>query len=433
MIRRRSIRRLLATTAGFRQSLVIVLIGLLCFLLGAALAFHVLVDQLQALYNLSNSWFRHVSDTPELATHFLAGSMLLLGGLMVFVGARKILWRLQETVNPNVKTGLIGEFRRRQELAQGPRIVAMGGGTGLSTLLRGLKRHSSNITAIVTVSDDGGSSGKLIQDKGMIPPGDIRNCLVALADAEQALGDLFQHRFKDDSGSLSGHAIGNLLIAALVDQCHGDFEKAIARASEVLNIRGRVVPSTLEHVRLRAMLEGGVEICGETAIAAAGGKIRTIYLDPPDASANKLALAAIQDADLIVIGPGSVFTSIIPNLLVPGVVETLKMTAAPKVYVCNVMTQPGESEGFSASEHVTAILNSVRDKIFDIVMINDGIPSEEMLERYRTSGQHLVDADGDRIRATGFRVVQGNFMNQTDVVRHDPNLVANRLMSILED
>ncbi len=433
MIRKRSIRRLLAPTAGFRSAAVILLFGLLFFLLGASLAFHIVVDKLQALYNFSNHWMRAVSDTPELATHFLAGSLLFLGGFMVFYGARRALWRLQETVNPNVKTGLIAEFRRRQELAQGPRIVAMGGGTGLSTLLRGLKQHSSNITAIVTVTDDGGSSGRLIQDKGMIPPGDIRNCLVALADAEKSLSDLFQHRFKDDSGTLSGHAIGNLLIAALVDQCHGDFEKAVAKASEVLNIRGRVVPATLDHVRLRALLEGGIEVCGETAIADAGGKIRRIYLDPPDAAVNKLALAAIQDADLVVIGPGSVFTSIIPNLLVPGMKETLKASTAPKVYVCNVMTQPGESQGFSASEHVTAILNSVESRIFDYVMVNDGIPSEDILARYRESGQHLVDADTDLIRATGFRVIQGNFMSQTDVVRHDPMRVANRLLAVLSD
>jgi len=436
--RRRSIRKLLASAVGIRQGVAIAIVGLLVFALGAARSFQVVIERLQkalqTLQRFSEGLMSHVvpASSAEIASYTLALVFMLVGIMLLFVGVRRVMRRMQEAVNPNLKSGLIEEFRRRQDLAQGPRIVAMGGGTGLSTLLRGLKFYSSNITAIVTVTDDGGSSGKLIQDKNMIPPGDIRNCLVALADAEKALSDLFQHRFKDDSGSLSGHAIGNLLIAALVDQCHGDFEKAVEMASEVLNIRGRVVPSTLNHVSLRALLEGGVEICGETAIASAGGKIRRIYLEPPDVSANKLALAAIQDADLIVIGPGSVFTSIIPNLLVPGMVETLKAAAAPKVYVCNVMTQPGESEGFSASEHVTAILNSVESRIFDYVMINDGIPSEDILARYHGSGQHLVDADGDRIRATGFRVIQGNFMNQTDVVRHDPSRVAARLMAIVD-
>jgi len=431
MIRRRPLRTLLAQVSAFRTAVLTLFFGLLFFGLGAALAFHVLVNKLQAFYDWTNNLMGRVSDSPEKSTHLIAGGLLFLGGLMLFLGARRVFWRLQETLNPNLKSGIINEFRRRQELAMGPRIVALGGGTGLSTLLRGLKQHTSNITAIVTVTDDGGSSGKLIQDKGMIPPGDIRNCLVALADAEKSLSDLFQHRFKNDSGSLSGHAIGNLLIAALVDQCHGDFEQAISKASEVLNIRGRVVPSTLDHVRLRALLDNGAEICGETAIASSGSKIRRIYLDPADAAPNKLALAAIQDADLVVVGPGSVFTSVIPNLLVPGMVESLRESPAPKVYVCNVMTQPGESEGFSASEHVTAILNSVESKIFDFVMINDGIPSEDLLARYRESGQHLVDADSDRIRAIGYRVLQGNFMSQTDVVRHDPMRVANRLMAML--
>src|SRR5205085_7683134 len=165
--------------------------------------------------------------------------------------------------------GKVNVNLQKKLLTQGPRIVALGGGTGLSTLLRGLKQHSSNITAIVTVTDDGGSSGRLVQEKAIIPPGDMRNCLVALADAEKAMTDLFQHRFKDDSGSLSGHSMGNLLIAALVDQSKGDFEKAVERASDVLNIRGRVVPATLERVRLRALLDTGVEICGETAIVEA--------------------------------------------------------------------------------------------------------------------------------------------------------------------
>jgi uncharacterized cofD-like protein len=436
MIKRRTIRKLLAPTAGFRQAALLVLGGLILFAIGAALSFGALIEgPIHSITRFFHDLMSRVvpQDSVDRAAHWVALPFLLFGMMLVYFGARRAYRRLQETVNPGMKTGIVAEFRRRQELAQGPRIVALGGGTGLSTLLRGLKQYSSNITAIVTVTDDGGSSGRLIKDKGMIPPGDIRNCLVALADAEKSLSDLFQHRFKDDSGTLSGHAIGNLLIAALVDQCHGDFELAISKASEVLNIRGRVVPSTLSHVGLRALLEGGVEISGETAIASAGGKIRRVYLDPPDVDANKVALAAIQDADLIVVGPGSVFTSIIPNLLVPGVKETITASPALKVYVCNVMTQPGESEGFSASEHVTAILNSVETRLFDFIMINDGIPSEDLLERYRGSGQHLVDADSDRIRAVGFRVVQGNFMNQTDVVRHDPMRVAARLIALLED
>jgi len=361
----------------------------------------------------------------------MGGGFLVLGAYAIFMGLKSAARRFMETVTPGRGGGIITDYVRRQQLAQGPHIVAMGGGTGLSTLLRGLKHHTSNITAIVTVTDDGGSSGKLIKDKGMIPPGDIRNCLVALADAEKSMTDLFQHRFKRDSGSLSGHSMGNLLIAALVDQAHGDFEKAVEYASAVLAIRGKVLPSTLEHVSLRALLEDGSEICGETAIVEAGQRIRNIYLDPANIQPHPSALAAIEDADLIVIGPGSVFTSVIPNLLVPGIADAVRNARAPKVYVCNVMTQPGESDSFSASEHVTAVLNNVEKKVFDYVMINSTAPSESSLEAYREAGQHWVEPDMDRIRAMGFRVIAGDFMSESDVVRHNPMRVAERLLKLV--
>lgn len=411
-------------------------LGLLMFSIGVALSFKLMIEPiLRHLQEATEAAVRRFvpDDAVEQAAHFCGGAFLLLGLYCLFLGARSVFRRVQETINPNLKTGgMFDAYVRRQQLAQGLRIVALGGGTGLSTLLRGLKQHSSNITAIVTVSDDGGSSGRLIQEKGMIPPGDIRNCLVALADAEKSMTDLFQHRFRDDSGTLSGHAIGNLLIAALVDQSQGDFEKAIAKASEVLNIRGSVVPSTYDHVRLRALLDNGMEICGETAIVEAHQRIRKITLDPPDVEPNRQAIQAILNADLICIGPGSVYTSVVPNLLVPEIAEALRKAEAPKVYICNVMTQPGESDSFSASEHVTAILNSVEARIFDYVLVNTAIPSEELLVKYRDSGQALVDADADRIRAMGFRTISGNFMSETDVVRHDPMRVASKLIALAE-
>jgi uncharacterized cofD-like protein len=336
-----------------------------------------------------------------------------------------------ETLYPGNKTGTFDVYVRRQKLAQGPRIVALGGGTGLSTILRGLKQHSSNITAIVTVSDEGGSSGRLVHEKGMIPPGDIRNCLVALADAEKAMTDLFQYRFQKDSGSLSGHSMGNLLLAALFDQEHGDFDKAIEAASDVLNIRGRVVPSTLERVRLRALLDNGMEVCGETAIVQTGRPIREIFLEPEGVQPHKEAILAIKNAELICIGPGSVYTSVVPNLLVPGVVEALQNSKAIKIYICNVMTQPGESDTFSASEHVTAIQMHARSKAFDYVLVNTGVPSQAAIEKYQLVGQHFVEPDVDRVRAMGFRVITADLLNESDYVRHDPMRVAARLMDLL--
>jgi uncharacterized cofD-like protein len=434
MIKHYRVRRAVKATAQLRKAVAMLLLGMVALLLGAGLSYK---NQIKPFFGFLSEWTRRSiaqfvpRDNVETTVHVLALALLVLGIYCTYRAVRAAMNDVLETLNPGLKNGKYDVYLRRQQLAQGPRIVAMGGGTGLSTLLRGLKHHSSNITAIVTVTDDGGSSGRLTREKGMIPPGDIRNCLVALADAEKAMTDLFQHRFKDDSGSLSGHAMGNLLIAALVDQANGDFEKAVEIASAVLAVRGRVVPSTLDHVRLRAELDDGREICGETAIVAAGRRIRKLHLDPSDCQGHKDALEAIRTADLICIGPGSVYTSVIPNLLVPGVIEALKAAPAPKVYICNVMTQPGESDSFSASEHVLAIRANVSDKPFDYVMVNSSSPSETLLDKYLGSGQHLVDPDSDRIRALGFRVIQGDFISESDVVRHDPMKVVARLMSLL--
>jgi uncharacterized cofD-like protein len=428
------LRRILAPTAGLVKAASALLLGLAAFFVGAGLSFNRLVLPVlqwaskQTSQGIGQFFAPQNVDTVKWA---LGLPLMLLGGFLILRSAQFALNHIVETLNPGLKSGKVDVYLRRQQLAQGPRIVAIGGGTGLSTLLRGLKHHSSNITAIVTVTDDGGSSGRLIKDKGMIPPGDMRNCLVALADAEKSMTDLFQHRFKNDSGSLSGHSMGNLLIAALVDQARGDFEKAIEIASDVLAIRGRVVPSSLSNVRLRAELENGLEICGETAIVQAGSKIRRIHLDPEDCQPTKEALEAIRAADLVCIGPGSVYTSIIPNLLVPGITDALRASGAKKAYICNVMTQPGESDSFSASEHVSAILNNVEARPFDFVLVNGRAPTEEALQKYRDSGQHMVDADVDRIRAMGLRVIVGNFMSETDVVRHDPMKVAARLIAMI--
>lgn len=433
MINRYKVRKLLAPTAGLWIPAVFVILGLVLFFSGLALSLReYLVGGLNSFGDWAGNVLKNaVGDDRDVSAHVMGGGFLVLGAYIAFIGVKAGVRRFMDTVTPGRGGGLVNDYVRRQQLAQGPHIVALGGGTGLSTLLRGLKQHSSNITAIVTVTDDGGSSGQLIKDKGMIPPGDIRNCLVALADAEKAMTDLFQHRFKKDSGSLSGHSMGNLLIAALLDQSRGDFEQAVESASAVLAIRGRVIPSTLEHVSLRAALDGGQEVCGETAIVAAGSKIRRVFLDPPAIHPHPSAIEAIADADLILIGPGSVFTSVVPNLLVPGIADALKATQVPKVYICNVMTQPGESDSFTASEHVTAVLNCVEERIFDYVMINSAAPSESALEAYAGAGQHWVEPDMDRIRAMGLRVIAGDFMSESDVVRHDSMRVAARVLKLV--
>ncbi len=435
MIRRYRLRRLFVPALGFRKPLAMLCIGLTAFLIGAMLSFR---DQIPGLVELvhrqTNRWLGSFvsSEVIDQARWFIGGILLLVGAYAIYLAIRMGLRNLFSVINPESKDGLAHTFQRRLDLARGPRIVVLGGGTGLSTLLRGLKGYTSNITAVVTVTDDGGSSGRLSQEMGMIPPGDIRNCLVALADAEKSMTDLFQHRFSGDSGSLSGHSLGNLLIAALVNQARGDFEQAIEIASDVLAIRGRVMPSTLSHVRLRALLEDGTEVCGETTIVGSGQRIRRIYLDPENVLAHQAALDAIAEADLICIGPGSVYTSVLPNLLVTGMAEALESAQAKKIYICNVMTQRGESDSFSASEHVTAIRANVDRKIFDYVMVNTGVPSPSSLDKYRGAGQFLVDPDIDRIRAMGYRVLPGDFMNETDLVRHDPMRIAARLVALVD-
>lgn len=429
------VRRALSLASGLWRAVLLGLLGLAGFILGSALSYkRVVIPFFTAISLAAQRSLGGVMGASDVAVavHVLGLVLMLVGALGLFLAGRAAVNHVVETFMPDLREGKVDTYRRRVQLAAGPRIVAIGGGTGLSTLLRGLKQHTANITAIVTVTDDGGSSGQLVREKGIIPPGDIRNCLVALADADKAMGDLFQHRFGPGSGALSGHSMGNLLIAALADQAEGDFERAVEIAGQVLAIRGDVVPCTLDRVGLVARFDDGEAVAGESAIVARRRPIREIFLDSPGVVANPAALAAIAEADLIVMGPGSVYTSVIPNLLVPGVKQALEASKAPKVYVCNVMTQPGETDGMAASEHCTAIFRAVEGKPFDHVIVNTGVPRSDVLERYAALGQTLVEADFDRLRALSLRVLPGDTMSQSDLARHDAMKVASRLIGLLK-
>src|SRR5579864_4723186 len=262
---------------------------------------------------------------------------MLLGVALVYYGIRQWMRSIVYAVSPQDGQRLIEVIYERRQLDRGCRIVTVGGGTGLSTLLRGLKEYTSNLTAIVTVTDDGGSSGRLRQELGVLPPGDIRNCLVALADSESMMTDLFQYRFNEGDG-LTGHSFGNLFIAAMCGIA-GDFDRAIKESSKVLNIKGRVLPSTLANVALQATLADGSTVLGETSISRARSPIKSLALTPPNCSPLAETLDAIAAADVIVLGPGSLYTSILPNLLVPGIAAAVGRSSALKVYVCNIMTQ----------------------------------------------------------------------------------------------
>ena len=329
----------------------------------------------------------------------------------------------------------------------GLRIVSLGGGTGLSSLLSGLKAFVAaqqpssheitapwieSLTAVVTVTDDGGSSGRLRDEFQILPPGDIRNCMVALAEDEHLLTRLFQYRFESE-GDLSGHSFGNLFLAALAGVT-GDFLEAISVSSEVLKIRGRILPSTVEDVSLVAELEDGRTLKGETRIAESRARIKRLRLSRDRCRPLPDTLEAISRADIVTIGPGSLYTSIIPNLLVDDIVDAIQGSRATKVYICNIMTQPGETEGFSLEDHLQALTEHSRGLDLDCVLVNSAHISEELQERYLADGSVQVGLAGPSAYPDGLRglatIVARDLLNETGVVRHDPRKLANALIDI---
>jgi uncharacterized cofD-like protein len=356
--------------------------------------------------------------------------LMLLGGLgLLGLGAAGIIRSLLEVVVPPEQQALVERVYQRRHLERGPRIVTIGGGTGLSTLLAGLKQYTANLTAIVTVADDGGSSGRLREEFDVLPPGDIRNCLVALADTAPLMQRLFQYRFTEES-ALKGHSFGNLFITAMT-KITGDFERAIQASSKVLAIRGRVVPATSAKVRLVAEHEDGSLTLGESKISHAEIPIRRIYLEPTGAQPSPEALDAIREANAIILGPGSLYTSIIPNLLVERIVDAIVQSEALKIYVCNVMTQSRETRGFRASDHVRALAAHTSPGIVQVCIVNTEPAPPELLEKYRSEDAFPVDADIERIREQGYQVVAENIISTEDHVRHDPEKLAKLIIQLV--
>jgi len=324
----------------------------------------------------------------------------------------------------------------------GLRVVAIGGGTGLSTLLRGLKLrvpHAgllaqpgdkpliADLTAVVTVTDDGGSSGRLRRDFNMLPPGDLRNCMVALSEDEGLISRLFRHRF--DKGDLEGHNFGNLFIAALTEMT-GDFAQAIRLSAEILATRGHIFPATASNVTVAARMEDGSIVRGETNITASRQRIVELMLEPPDPPPPPETLAAIAAADLITIGPGSLFTSIITNLLVKGISEALATAQGTRVFICNLMTQANESLHLTASQHIERIYEHAGRPIFDYALVNTAPVSDEIRARYAAEGAEITIADTDRVEALGIQCITGNFLAEGDVLRHAADRVTTALLSL---
>lgn len=342
------------------------------------------------------------------------------------------IWGLNRALMaPFLRPGrrVVDELTSHRRRERGPRIVVIGGGHGLSTLLRGLKEHSHNITAIVTVADDGGSSGRLRRSMGILPPGDIRNCLAALSNDEAMLAQLFQYRFPNGTSGLDGHSFGNLFISALAE-ITGSFEEAVAESGRVLSVSGRVLPSTLHDVRLVAdvrlpALVTEVRVEGESRIPESAGQVRRVWLEPNNPQAFPQAIQAILAADMILIGPGSLYTSILPNLLVPDIAAAVRASRGLKIYICNVATQPGETDGYSCGDHVRALEEHAGGDLFEMVVSNRNCEGDlpEDIDWVRTEEDLAVD----------YPIYQSDLIDPARPWRHSAEKLAQVLMDLLQE
>jgi uncharacterized cofD-like protein len=348
--------------------------------------------------------------------------LVVSSGAIIFA-----VWKLNTSllaafINPSRDENIVDTIYRYRYQSRGPKIVAIGGGTGLPVLLRGLKEHSSNLTAIVTVGDDGGSSGRLRRELGVLPPGDVRNCIAALAEAEPLMTRLFQYRFNEGSG-LEGHSFGNLFIVAM-SGITGNFEEAVRETSRVLAVRGLILPSTLQHVTVHARTEAGAEISGESNITLEGTRIDEVFLQPANVQANPETIRAILEADIVVVGPGSLLTSVLPNLLVDGIRQALAISQATKIYVCNVATQHGETDEFSVSDHFDTLVQHVGPGLFDYILANDNVAGP-LPEAWHSEPVRI-----DTPIVDGARVITADVISEKNRYYHDSSKLAAAIMRI---
>ena len=365
--------------------------------------------------------------TLQFLPRYVRGTMFFVASAAIILFA---IWQLNRSLlsafmGTRQEEDLVNIIYNHRYLRRGPKIVAIGGGTGLSTLLRGLKEHTGNLTAIVTVADDGGSSGRLRRELGLPPPGDLRNCIAALADAEPLMTRLFQYRFNEGTG-LEGHSFGNLFIAAMTDVT-GNFEEAVRETSRVLAVRGQILPSTLTNVTLSAVTEDDDEIHGESEIRGRGGGIKQVFINPQNAQANPDAIRAILNADIVIVGPGSLFTSVLPNMLVEGIRSAIEMSKATKIYVCNVATEHGETDSFAVSDHYAALDRHIGTSLFQYVIANnnhnhnagDGLSSWQ-------SEPVLID----RSRINGTAIIGVDVISEENRYHHEPKKLAAAVMRL---
>ena len=415
----------------FKRWLLLFAAGVMLVSLGLALVFNYkYLDAIEeALFRIIYTWQGSYNYT---FTVMAGGITAAFGVVLMLVAMRRVIRAVIAALMPEgTSARLVDLVYEKTRLSRGPAVTVIGGGHGLSVLLRGIKELTSNVTAVVTVADDGGSSGRLREELGIIPPGDLRNCLVALADTEPLMEKLFQHRFEGQS-NLAGHSFGNLFLAAMAEVT-GDMETALRESSKVLAVKGRVLPASKQSVRLDAILEDGTVVEGESHIPEVPGRIRRVRLHPQDVAPVPSALEAIRSADAIILGPGSLYTSIMPNLLVNGVAEELRKSRALKIYICNVMTQPGETDGYTASMHAEAIIKHAGRGAIDFMLVNSAPISDELREKYAAEGTLPVAVDEASINALGIGFVAADIISQSDAVRHDPDKLSRNVMRMIYD
>ncbi len=403
--------------------------GLLLALLGASIW-----ADLRPIYWMIETLIWALEAITTVLPRSITGPLVFIFGAgLLLLGQSRSFGSIQQALAPDKDNLLVDALRAKSKLNRGPNIVAIGGGTGLATLLSGLKRHSSNITAIVTVADDGGSSGVLRRELGVQPPGDIRNCLAALSTQEPLITRLFQYRFSAGRG-LEGHSFGNLFLSALT-AITGSLETAITTSSRVLAVQGQVVPATNVDVRLWAELENGQKIEGESAIGQAQSPIVRLGCLPEQPPALPSAIEAIANAELIILGPGSLYTSLLPNLLVPELVVAIQRSRAPKLYICNLMTQPGETDGLDVGGHLRAIeaqLASlgISQRLFKVVLAQDDFEPSPLLDYYLSRGAEPVLCNSRALRSQGYEVIQAPLHRSKPkaTLRHDPRNLSLAIM-----
>lgn len=419
------LKRWLQPGLGVKRWIFVILLGTTIIALGLA------IFVLDVYRRAPDTWWLPLASYASL----MALPRLIRVLIFVTAGVGIIFWGIfglnRSLLGPFLKPGkpIVDELERHQTRKHGPKIVAIGGGHGLSTLLRGLKTVSHNIFAVVTVADDGGSSGRLRESLGILPPGDVRNCLAALSDNEDLMAQLFQYRFTNAEGALEGHSFGNLFISSMAEVT-GSFEQAVAESGRVLAVSGRVLPASLDNVNLIAqVLEEGtgqtILVAGESKITATEGKIQQIMLEPSNPAAYPEVIQALLSADIIVVGPGSLYTSILPNLLVKDILAAIRASQALKVFICNVATQKGETDGFSCGDHLRVIEEHIGANIFDIIVANETSPSvyNQLVEAVRVEEELKEE----------YAVYKNDLIDEEHPWRHDPEKIARVLIDLFRE